>query len=77
MSRVLSLDKQLFKTTRLQESSNDEKSTLNRCHIYNSRNRITSMLNSSRKRGIYGSVQNIHLSNENKLPSYQIRSTKK
>ena len=57
MTRVLSLDKQLFKTTR--GSEKDEKSTLNRCHIYNSRNRISSMHSSSRK--LHGSYGNVNL----------------
>ncbi len=66
MSRVLSLDKQLFKTTRV-PSSGDEKSTLNRCHIYNSRNRINSILSSSRKNKLYGSFQNIKLSSSSSM----------
>lgn len=66
MARVLSLDKQLFKTTRV-PSSGDEKSTLNRCHIYNSRNRINSILSSSRKNKLYGSYQNIKLSSSSSV----------
>lgn len=57
MNRVLSLDKQLFKTTRGESKEKEEKSTLNRGHIYNSRIRINSMVSSSKK--MHGSYQNL------------------
>jgi hypothetical protein len=63
MSRVLSLDKQLFKTARANEK--DDKSTLNRGHIYNSKIRISSLVSSSRK--LYGSSQNLIASSKDIL----------